>query len=175
MNYKIYAVLGVLGVLGIGLLYSFELNWFDRTMDMPRLVLYALLAGGAVGGVIARRKVHPDNDLTDRVQIYLLFIVIGFVLAPLLACFLNHSIAPGSTKDLAVEFVEEKAYYASRTPPIKGEIVKPTGYYLFFYYDDKLRRIKNRESYFGEQERGDDIRLPITKGLLGFSYVSKLD
>lgn len=175
MNYKIYAVIGVLGVLGIGLLYSFELSWFDRTMDMPRLVLYALLAGGIVGGLIAWRKIHPDNDLTDRAQIYLLFIVAGFVLAPLLACFLNHSIAIKPAEDLAVEFVEEKAYYASRTPPIKGEVVKPTGYYLFFYYDSKLRRIKNKESHFGAQERGDDIRLPIAKGLLGFSYVSKLD
>jgi hypothetical protein len=175
MNYKIYALLGALILLGSGIVYSLEFNWFNRTINMPELARYALLIGGLAGAAIAWAQRHQGRDQLERVQLFIFFIVIIGLYGPLFASLSNRLLSFRPEEYKTVKVTEENAFYASRTPPIKGETVKPSGYYLFFYFQNELRRIKIEKSYLRGRDPGTEIQLPMKKGLWGYYVVLQPD
>lgn len=173
MGYKVKAALGVVAILAIGVLYALEFHWFDRTIDMPLLVKYALVIGGGVGLTIGWYLQRGVKQPVEKVQLYLLALASCMLLGPLLGSLSNRMMSFGPTQAVAVEFVDEEGYYGDRTPPIIGEEIKPTAYYLFFYYQNDLRRIKNKNRYIRTLvKRGDTVYLPVKKGLWGFDLVT---
>jgi hypothetical protein len=173
MGYKVKAVIGVVAILSVGVLYALEFRWFDRTINMPLLVKYALLLGAVVGIAIGGYLQKGVRQSVEKMQLFLLAFSVCLLITPLLASLTNRLLSQHPTQSIAVEFVDEEGFYADRTPPIIGEDIKPTAYYLFFYYEDGLRRIKNKNRYIrGAITRGDTIYLPIRKGLWGFDLVT---
>ncbi|MDX1667749.1 MAG: hypothetical protein R3350_10980 [Saprospiraceae bacterium] len=166
----IIAVMTVLGLIGLVVLYALEFRFFDLTLDSSQLVKGALLTGLVIGIVLSFWKVPRQGDLTDRIRIHLMIIFFFCIFSPLFASWINRLFLH-STARIKVEFVEEKAYYASRYGFLEGERPRPTGFYLFFYQADELRRIKTKSPHFSGSEPGDSIQLPIIEGRLGFDVV----
>ena len=173
MNYKIYALLGVFAVIGLAVLYGFEYSWFDRTIGMPALVKWALGIGAFIGLIVGGYLQRQAKSRTEKAQMIVIFLVLGLVLAPLLASLSNRLLSPWPAQQQQVEFIDEEGFYSDRAPPIVGEKIEPDWFHLTFYYQGKLRRIKNKKSYFRSAERGDSILLLIKPGLWGFDVVQR--
>ena len=173
MSYKIYALLGVFGVIGIAVLYGFEYSWFDRTIGMPGLVRLALGIGGLSGLIVGWYQQRHAKSRTEKAQMFVIFLVLGLILGPLLASLSNRLFTPWPAQQQQVEFVDEEGFYSDRAPPIVGEKIEADWFHLTFYYEGKLRRIKNKKSYFRNAERGDSIPLLIKPGLWGFDVVQR--
>jgi hypothetical protein len=173
LSYKIYALLGVFAVIGLAVLYGFEYSWFDRTIGMPGLVKRSLLVGGLSGLLAGWYLQRQAKSRTEQAQMYVIFVVLGLVLAPLLASLSNRLLTPWPAQQQPLEFIDEEGFYSDRAPPIVGEDIKPDWFHLTFYYEGKLRRIKNKKSYFRHAERGDSILLSIKPGLWGFDVVQR--
>ena len=169
-EYLRYGGLGVFLILLI-VLYVFEFRHFDNTLRVKGLVIASLIVGALLGLLLGIRYRHRGADLTEKVQIFVFFIVISMIFMPLIGNLSNRLLSFRQAVPTEVEFVEERPYLSDRMGVIKGEEIKPTGYYLFFYHQQTLFRIKSKTARFGGLQRGDLIQLDIKKGLWGWQVV----
>lgn len=169
-EYLRYGGLGLLFVLLI-VVYVFEFKYFDRTLNVKKLVVGSLLFGLTLGLFLGYKYRSSARDLTERFQIYTFFVFICVIFMPLFGNLSNRLLSFAPARVMEVEFVEESAFYASNYGVIKGEKIKASGYYFFFYRDGKLERIKNNKPLFPDKARGDMVPLRVKKGLWGFQLV----
>ncbi len=166
------ALLIVLSVVGLIALYVLEFRWFDRTLNMRSLALYAMGAGALLGAALAWRFSRQAQSLVERVQLYVFFIVFCTLFAPFFASLSNRLLSPHGIHPRAVEFFEQRAYLADRFGLTKEEEIEPTGYYTFFYYEGQLRRVKSKLPLLPlEIKRGQRVELLMKKGLWGYDVV----
>lgn len=165
------SILIVLSLLCLITLYVLEFRWFDRTAGMRTLALYAMAAGALAGAALGRHFATQAGNTVEKVQLYVFFIVICSLFAPLFASLSNRLLSFSASRQEQVQFFQEQPYYASRSGPIKGEKVRPTGYYTFFYYRGQLRRIKSGRPLFPDAKRGETVILPMKRGLWGFDVI----
>lgn len=168
---RITAVLVVLLLLGLIALYVSEFHWFDRTIGMRRLALYAMAIGVLLGTALGRRFSPQGRNTVEKVQLYVFFIFICTLFAPLAASLSNRLLSPYPPRLEQVTFFEEQAFFSGRYGLIKGEKVEPDGYYTFFYYHGRLRRVKSKQPLLSGRERGETVGLTIRRGLWGYDVV----
>ena len=169
-EYLIYGGLGLIFILLV-VLYVFEFRVFDRTLEVKTLVIRSLLFGilpGAWLGYLFRRS---GKDLTEKVQIYVFFILMSVLFMPLFGSLTNRMLSFRPVRTVQVELEGETPFYASRFGVIKGEKIEPTGFYTFFYYNGHLERLKSKQALFPGKERGDQVDLDLRKGLWGYDLV----
>lgn len=164
-------IIVVLLLVAVITLYVKEFYWFNRTLNVERLVLWSMTMGGA-GGVVAwlflRQKAA---DAIDSFRLLAFCLFIPALLMPLLAGLSNRLLSPYPVVTTPVIFESELAFYSSPMGIVKGEKVEPGGYYLFFYHQDRLYRIENRTAQFGGVRRGEIVALPMQKGVWGAVFV----
>ncbi|MBK8706347.1 MAG: hypothetical protein IPN33_24145 [Saprospiraceae bacterium] len=97
--------------------------------------------------------------------------LIPALLMPLAAGLSNRLLSSHPTVPTPVIFESEKPFYSSLFGFIKEDKGKPTGYYLFFYHQDRLYRVENRTAQFGGVQRGEEVLLPMRRGLWGAVWV----
>ncbi|MCO6476271.1 MAG: hypothetical protein J5I94_06605 [Phaeodactylibacter sp.] len=166
------ALLIVLSVIGLIAFYVLEFRWFDRTLDMRSLALYAMGAGALLGTALARRFSRRSQNLVEKVQLYVFFIIFCSLFAPFFASLSNRLLSPHAPRSEPAEFFEQRAYIAGRFGLIKEEEIKPTGYYTFFYYEGQLRRVKSKLPLLPlDMKRGQSVELLMQKGLWGYDVV----
>ena len=168
---RITAVLVVLLLLGLIALYVLEFRWFDRTIGMRNLALYAMAIGVLLGVALGRRFSPQGRNTVEKVQLYVFFIFICTLFAPLAASLSNRLLSLSAPRLEHITFFEEQAFYSDRYGLIKGERVEPDGYYTFFYYHGRLRRIKSEQPLLPGRERGETAELRIKRGLWGYDVV----
>lgn len=163
----------VLAVLGVIALYALEFRYFNRTLHAAALVGWSLLAGALLGALLGYRFRHRAEDQVERVQIYVFFIVLTALFAPLFASLSNRILAPEEPRQVPVEFVKEEGRYANRFGIPEQDSVQADHYFLFFYRDGGIFRIKSETPLFPDKERGDTISIPLQRGLWGYEVVSR--
>lgn len=170
---KLKYIAASLGVLGLITIYAMEFSWFDRTLGVRRLVFWSMAAGALAGLVLGWRFRQTADSLTEKIQLFVFFTIICMIFAPLTGSLSNRLLSPHPLRDQPVTVAEEQPFLSEPYGLIKGEKPKTSGYYTFFYYDGKLRRIKNREAVFSGLQRGDTGMLRMRKGLWGPEVVAK--
>jgi hypothetical protein len=168
---KLPWLLGLLLMLGLIVVYVFEFYFFQRTFSLSKLLLPGALAGVLTGVALGWRFSRTAEDAVDRIQIYLFWTFLATVFFPLLTSLGNRLLSPHPAAWESVAFFEQKPYVSDRFGIMKGQEVKPSGYYLFFFRNGELERIDNVHPLAPAPERGDTILIPVRKGLFGVEWV----
>ncbi len=161
-------------ILVLFVLYGFEITHFNRTFQARQMALWSLVVGISLGLLISLRFIKTAEDVTEKVQIILIFTIGIATFMPLFASLSNRLLSFHDTKAIPVEFVESEAYVSGRFGLIEGENIKPNGYRTYFYRDSKLQRVLTEEPLFPDAERGDTVNLSVKKGLWGIEFVPKV-
>lgn len=164
-------LIAVLLIVAVITLYVKEFYWFNRTLNVGRLVLWSMTMGAACGVVAWLFLRRHAAEAIDNFRILAFCVLIPALLMPLAAGLSNRLLSPHPTVSTPVIFESEKPFYSSLFGFIKEDKGKPSGYYLFFYHQDRLYRIESRTSQFSAFRRGEVIRLPMGKGLWGTVWV----
>ncbi len=165
------AVLAVVLFFLFIIVYANEFEYFNRTINARQLVIPAVIVGLCLGVIAGWYYQRRQTDPVVRLQIVMACLFAGLIAAPLAGSLSNRLLSPHPTRFQEVDFVKEQPFYSSRFGVLKGESQMPTGYYLFFYYKDKLRRISLDQSFFEATEEGEPILVPFKKGLWGIELV----
>lgn len=167
---RLFALLAVLAFFGLVWLYAREFSVLYNTIGAKTLVGAAMLAGFVIAGSALwrwRQRFTPWERHMPEVLFILLFCVL---IAPLFVSLLNRSL--GSTENQSFEFVSESPYLASNYGVLKGEKIKPTGYYLTVTEDGKAFKFKySSQPYYPITKPGESVLLPVRKGLFGFRVI----
>ncbi|MBK8969709.1 MAG: hypothetical protein R3D58_01945 [Saprospiraceae bacterium] len=148
-------------------LYTREFPVFTNTINAGRLVLGAMIAGALLAAAALyafRKRLLPLDRHVPEIAVTVVF---SALFAPLFASLLNR--AGGPIVYQSFEFVSEIPYLSSNYGLLKGEKIKPTGMRLQVKEEGKLYRFQyKKQPYFPITEPGEQILLPMRKGLLGF-------
>lgn len=170
-KYKILAWLGMLAFVGLITVYTFEFHWIENTFDAGKLVSRSVFAGvlaGILTGFLWRKKA---DDLVARLRLWSACLLLPAMFAPLIGSLTNRLLSPHPERLIHVEFWQETAYAEERFGFIKGEKVEPEGYYIFVVRDGEIKRFDSKIPRFPSVQRGDQIELPVKKGLWGFDVL----
>ena len=167
---RLFALLAVLAFFGLVWLYAREFSVLYNTIGGKMLVGVAMPAGLVIaGGILWRRRDRftPWERHLPEVLFILLFCVL---FAPLFASLLNRSL--GSTQYQSFLFISESPYLASNYGVLKGEKIKPTGYYLTVAEDGRALKFKySSQPFYPITRPGESVLLPVRKGLFGFRVI----
>lgn len=170
---KLALFAGALAAIGLIVLYALEFRWFDRTIQFSHLAGWSIAIGALPGTILGVYFSRKESDITDSVRVFLFCLFPCVFFAPLMGSWSNRLAGWQEGRAEPVVFAQAQAYYASRSGPIKGEKVKPSGWAYFFYYREKLRRIKHKQEWRipAQTNRGDTLFLNMRKGLWGYDVV----
>ena len=169
-EYLIYGGGGLFLVLSM-VLYSLEFRHFENLLNTRLFLIISATIGGLIGLYIAWRLRKKGSDLTERIQIFVFFIILAIVFTPLWASISNRMFSFYPAKTVEAEFWEQRVYYASRAGFIKGELLEPTGVYTFLFLDKKLVRIETKFILYPGKERGEMVELKLKRGLWGMPFL----
>ncbi len=167
-----YGLIGLLFIVLV-ILYVLEFPWFDRTINARTMTFFALAIGIILGLGLGWAYRGQARDKTEKVQLYVFFVFICGLFAPLAASLGNRLLSPYPPRAETVEFIEEKQYFSEPFGLLKGEKPKPDGYLSFFYYEGELRRVKNETPLFSGRNRGEEAQIMMRRGLWGFDIVQR--
>jgi hypothetical protein len=153
--------------LGLIWLYVREFPLLSNTFQVKRLVVSAMFFGavGAAGLLyVGRERFTPlRRHLPELASV----LTAAVLFSPLLFSLLNRGL--GKTEYQSFEFVSETPYLASAYGIIKGDKIKPSGYYLFVRENGRTHRLQyKKQAYYPITRPGEQVLLPVRKGLLGF-------
>lgn len=172
-NVKLYLpyLIGALVFLALVVLYGLELIRYQRMLAPRWLVVSSLAVGLIPGYFIAQHFTKPLHDLTERIQLYLFFMIFCALFGPLFGAWANRGLSPNPMRIESVYFIKEEPYANSRFGWIKGPEPGPTGYFCFFLYDGAIHRIPSPMPLATGLQKGDTLHLRMGKGLFGFEWV----
>ena len=149
---------------------AMELKYFSNTFDAKRMVYTALLAGLVLGALLSYlfTKNKPTMELLPKFQVWVALLVLCALFMPPLLSFTNRHLSFSSVKHIPVIFVKVEGFYADRYGLLNSKT--PDGYFIFILKENKLERLKTRNNPFPDAEEGQEVLLPVQKGLWGFEY-----
>jgi hypothetical protein len=169
-RFKLLALLAVLLFFGLTWLYVREFAVLFNTIGAKGLVASSMfVAALAAGGVLwwRRERFTPWERHLPEV---LLILVFSVLFAPLFGSWLNRGF--GKTTTQSFEFVSEMPYLSSNYGILKGEKIKPTGWFLTVKERGREWRFKYKtQSYYPLTKPGATILLPVRTGLFGCRVV----
>lgn len=151
-------------------LYVLEFPYFSNTFGVKKLVVASLVVGGLLGGIIGYFFRKEAEDLTERIQIYVFFIILTMIFMPLIGSLSNRLLSFQAAATEQVEFVQVEPFFTDRFGILKGEKVKPNAFHTFFYRQDCLSYIRTKTNIFSLAQTGDLINITTRKGFWGFDY-----
>ena len=147
-------------------LYVNEFSWFANTFDRNKLILIGVFIGLIVGLAIAYKLMRANQELIEKFQLSIGMMVLGAMLMPLIFSMTNRLFAFSNPTEESVEFVKNEAFNESRFGKIPQE--NPDGYYTFVVRKGTVIRLSTKKPIYQENQKGDQVILPIKKGLWGF-------
>lgn len=157
---------------GVIILYVIEFFYFDKTLRIGRLVGVAMLIAIVVGSYMGYHFRKQAEDLTEQIQIYIFFIIACLIVMPLFANLSNRVLAFRPVEMKEVELVKVEPYFSSRYGLLKGESPEPSGYRVYFIYDNELKQVSVKKLWFAEPEQARFITIPLQKGVWGFTFIN---
>lgn len=167
--YRVYAIIALL-VLGSSIaLYVLEFEWFGFTLGVKRLVLLSTLVSTLVGLSVGHWLQTKVRGLTEKVQVYIFFTVVGLVYGPLIGS-LSNRLPSHPVKEHPLILAKQRPIYEYKQKLPSPERVV-VGHTWFFYYKDRLWKVDGKYYSHPTATRGDTLRAEVRKGLWGFDIV----
>jgi len=143
-------ILGTLLLFAIIVGYAFEIRHFSNTFKIESLLFSAVGVGFVIGLLLGFYFSKNIKNSLEKFQVIVALVFAGLIVTPLL--------------------MEQQVYSQSRFGQLEGQM-KPDGYYLFFYKNRKLERVKTKQLLFPQNTlKGFMVEIPIKKGGLGYEY-----
>ncbi len=168
---KLIAWGSVLTIVGLIFGYALEFKHFSNTLGVGKLVAFSLIAGAALGGWLASKLSRSETTFVGKVRWWVSSLILCTLFMPLIASWLNRLPLSNTTRQISVEFIEEKPFAQERFGLEKGKKIAPDGYYIFVNYRGEIIRLRADRQQFPGKERGDLVQLVLRKGNLGFDWV----
>lgn len=165
----IYGISGALSIFLVAFLYAFEVKYFSNTFEIKSLIWRSLIVGVLVGIAVGYFFSKSFNDGLEKLKLYVFFIVIALLLFPLLGSLSNRLLSFSPKQKTEVELQSQEAYLQSRFGRIKTK-KKKDGIFLFFVKDQKIQRVKTKETLFPNSKKGDRVHIVTKKGFWGYEY-----
>jgi uncharacterized membrane-anchored protein len=153
--------------------YAVEVPYFTNTFGIRFLIFRAVLLGVFIGW-FGNRFVYRQkgDDMTDRIQIALIFIIPSMIIVPLVALFTNHFLSKKTEIQLEkVVFLKEIPLKMARFGVNKDALKNVDAVYTYFIRNEKQERIRSKHLLFKDIQEGSEVELPIKKGFWGFEFV----
>ena len=169
-GFKIRAFIAVLAFFALIWLYVREFAVLSNTIGGKSLVLGSMVVGATMAGGALWRWRERFTPWERHLPEVLLILVFSVLFAPLFGSLFNRAL--GKTANQSFEFVSETPYLASNYGVLKGEKIRPTGYYLTVKEKGRELRFKYKtQSYYPLTKPGETILLPVRTGLFGYRIV----
>lgn len=167
---RMYAILGVLGFVACVLAYVREFPHLNNTIGVGKLVFWAMLAAllATLAAIVVKRQ--RFLPLKKHLPELVLVLIVPILFAPLAASCLNRWV--GRDGYHSFEFLSEKPFIPGNIALFDRRQPRPDGWELFVregYTGYKFRYRK--QAYFPISKSGDNIQLPVRRGLFGFEVV----
>ncbi|MEN9416090.1 MAG: hypothetical protein RLZ62_2394 [Bacteroidota bacterium] len=167
---RLFSVLLTLLFFGLILMYVKEFPFFSNTIEVKWLLTGALIAGLLIAVLIVALSFKKLAPLGRHIPELLFIGSVSLIFSPLFASLLNRY--PGTDELQSFEFVSETPFIASRYGILKDEKLKPTGYRLKVRYKGRELSFRYKtQAYFPVTRPGEEILVPVRKGILGFYVV----
>ncbi|HNE29784.1 MAG TPA: hypothetical protein PKL15_03415 [Saprospiraceae bacterium] len=165
------ALAGVVVFFGLIGLYVREFPVLFNTIDVGRLVGIGFFGGAVLAAALLcffRARLTPwERHLPELMTILVFTVLFG----PLMASLLNR--LGGKSEYQSFEFLAEAPYLSSNYGLLKGEKMRPTGYYLDVRENGRLLRFKYKtQAYYPNTRPGEPVLLPVRRGVLGFRVMT---
>jgi len=170
LEYAGYAGI-VFALLGLIVLYAMEFSHFSRMLHPGRLVLGSVVFAVALGAFLGYRFRHRADDLTERIQIYVFFILLSIFFIPLFGSLSNRLLAYRPVNVEEAELFRSEAYISRTFGLLEGESIEPTGHNVYFIFENELYKVNVEDLWFEKAKEGDTIPLPLRRGFWGIRYV----
>lgn len=165
------AALVVLAVFGFIILYVIEFDHFNLMINARQMIIPAVLTFGFAGLLAAYFIQRPYSDLVAKTRIIAAGLLFGILIAPFFMSVTNRMLSFSEPNYVNVEFASLVPFYSSRLGTMKNETLEPTGFYLFFYYNNELIRVTLKEELPFIPEEGDQMLLPLHRGFWGTDFI----
>jgi len=167
---RLFSVLLTLLFFALILVYVKEFPFFSNTIEVKWLLTGALIAGLLIAVLIVALSFKKLAPLGRHIPELLFIGSVSLIFSPLFASLLNRY--PGTDELQSFEFVSETPFIASRYGILKDEKLKPTGYQLKVRYKGRELSFRYKtQAYFPVTRPGEEILVPVRRGILGFSVV----
>lgn len=167
---RLLALFAVLFFVTLTGLYVLEFPVLSNTLGVGWLVAGSLTVAVLLAAFVLWRWQERFKPWERHLPEVLLIALFFPVFAPLAGSLLNRSI--GQTQYQSFEFIAERPYFSSNYGLLKGEKPQTTGYFLTVRENGHTRQFRyKKQVYFPLSKPGDDILLPVKKGLFGFRVV----
>lgn len=164
-------------LIGVNIIFVFALliraiinGFFANTFGVEILTTILLLIGLLLAIYLSNHYVKRNAiiDKIEKTQVILIFCVVSMLTFVSVGINLNYLVALKDEGQKELPILEISPFYKSMGGIIKGEIVKPSGYYLTILYQGKKERLKFNEVEKYQDFVGQNVGLSIRKGILGF-------
>jgi hypothetical protein len=167
---RLFSVLLTLLFFALILVYVKEFPFFSNTIEVKWLLIGALIAGLLIAVLIVALSFKKLAPLGRHIPELLFIGSVSLIFSPLFASLLNRY--PGTDELQSFEFVSETPFIASRYGILKDEKLKPTGYRLKVRYKGRELSFRYKtQAYFPVTRPGEEILVPVRRGIFGFSVV----
>jgi hypothetical protein len=168
---RLFSILLTLLFFALIWVYVKEFPILTNTIGVKWLLGGALTAGLLIASLVVAlsfKKLSPPGRHIPE----LLFIgSVSLIFSPLFASLLNRY--PGTDELRSFEFVSETPFLASQYGVLKGEKLKPSGYRLKVRYQGRELSFRYKsQAYFPLTKPGEEILVPVRKGIFGFCVVT---
>jgi hypothetical protein len=170
LRFKLLAWLAILIFAGLMWLYVREFAILFNTIGAGWLVAGSMLVGALAASGVLWRWHERFTPWERHLPEVLLILVFSVLFAPLFGSLLNRSL--GKNDFQSFEFVSETPYFSSNYGLLKGEKLRPTGWYLTVQENRRQHKFKyTTQTYYPLTRPGETILLPVRKGFFGCRVV----
>ena len=165
-------LLGAVLIIAVIVAYTFEVAHFQNTLDFKKLLLVGLVTGAIIGLTIGFLLARGRSILLEKFQLVMGVFVLSLLLAPLLVSSSNRWFSP-APKTEHLELLRVETYAGSRFGTLEALQENPDGYRIFLLRDSgEVIRLQSKEIPFPGKEKGDQVEVPISRGLWGIEFVN---
>jgi len=147
-------------------LYANEFSWYANTFNRNKMMIIGVLLGLLAGAGIAYKFQFENQEIIEKIQLFIGAMVIGAILMPLVFSLTNRLLSFRGAQEESVEFVKNEAFNESRFGKIPQE--NYDGYYTFIVRKGAVIRLTTKTPIYEEAQKGDQVLLPIKRGIWGF-------
>lgn len=167
---RLFSILLTLLFFALIRVYVKEFPFLTNTIEVKWLLAGALTAGLLIAILVTALSFKKLSPLGRHIPELLFITSVSLIFSPLFASLLNRY--PGTDELLSFEYVSETPFLTAQYGVLKGEKLKPSGYRLKVRYQDRELSFRYKsQAYFPLTKPGEEILVPVRKGVLGFYVV----